>query len=510
MITRRALMKMAAAGMPLVLMGNRLSAQTSDVLRYGQINYPPNFQPWTQTGSGSNTFKLLTMRGLTSYSETGELTGELAESWEAEGESTWVFRLREAKFHNGNPVTAEDVRWTIEQVAAEGSTAFYNGDFQRIVSVDTPDERTVRLTMETPTAGVPYWFAAPYMPIINKDTLDENGVGVGAGPYMLRDAERGVAVELEADPNYWREGLPKARHLRLIAFPDESLRVAALRAGDLDMIEYVPWAEMASIDGDPELTLAGTDGPFHCLIFNGQQGPFTDRRVRLAAALAMKREDFVAAAFYGYAKPQEGLPFAEDSIYHNPDYAHAWRYDLDRAKALIAEAGVAPGTQITLLAPNAGAFFRIQCELIMRDLGELGFVVNLNLQSDTGLAFAQATQGLYDVSLLGNVADFPDPDGFSTLLDGSLPPAFTRCYGMDIPRITELLREGRSKIAPEDRKPIYDELQRVVAEEVPIAMLVSRYQGVAMRANVEGFSVLPGQTVFYSALRIEHASASGG
>ena len=139
-----------------------------------------------------------------------------------------------------------------------------------------------------------------------------------------------------------------------------------------------------------------------------------------------------------------------------------------------------------------------------------GFVVNLNLQSDIGLAFAQATQGLYDVSLLGNVADFPDPDGFSTLLDGSLPPAFTRSYGMDIPRITELLREGRSKIAPEDRKPIYDELQRVVAEEVPIAMLVSRYQGVAMRANVEGFSVLPGQTVFYSALRIEHASASGG
>src|SRR3954452_14388802 len=93
------------------------AARAPDTLTFGLSSYPPSIAPWSNTGTAAVTVKLLIYRGLLSYDARGQLRGELAESWRREGETGWVFRLREASFHNGRPVTSEDVKWTIEQVA---------------------------------------------------------------------------------------------------------------------------------------------------------------------------------------------------------------------------------------------------------------------------------------------------------------------------------------------------------------------------------------------------------
>ena len=108
--------------------------------------------------------------------------------------------------------------------------------------------------------------------------------GVGAGPFVLKSAERGVGLELEAFDRYYKPGFPKLKSIKLTAYADENLRVAALHAGDVDLIEYVPWQSMGGIEADPNLVLQNTEGPYTYLVFNGKAGPMADKRVRQAIA----------------------------------------------------------------------------------------------------------------------------------------------------------------------------------------------------------------------------------
>ena len=139
--------------------------------------------------------------------------------------------------------------------------------------------------MKEPTVTVPMWFANFNMPIIARGTTEGGSTPVGAGPFVLKGQERGVAIDLEAFDRFFKPGLPKVKSIRFVAYADENLRVAALQAGDVDIIDYVPWQAMDAIERDSKLKLLTTNGPFMGLIFNGRTGPFTDARVQAGRRL---------------------------------------------------------------------------------------------------------------------------------------------------------------------------------------------------------------------------------
>src|SRR5262245_49407595 len=117
-ISRRAVVG-TGLSLPFLSLPARAQAKPGH-LRFGLSAWPPNLQPWVTTGASAGTVKLMIHRSLLSYSNKGELRGELAESWSLAGDGAWVFKLRpNCVFHNGEPVTADDVKWTIEQIAAE-------------------------------------------------------------------------------------------------------------------------------------------------------------------------------------------------------------------------------------------------------------------------------------------------------------------------------------------------------------------------------------------------------
>jgi len=127
-LSRRAFVG-AAASLPFLKIPGARAAE-SGILTFGLSSYPPNLQPWSQSGTAAGTVKLLIHRGLLSYGPNGEYTPELAESWSNENPTTWVFKLRpNARFSDGSKVTSADVKWCIEQIAAEKSTAFFQSEF---------------------------------------------------------------------------------------------------------------------------------------------------------------------------------------------------------------------------------------------------------------------------------------------------------------------------------------------------------------------------------------------
>ncbi|HUZ65651.1 MAG TPA: ABC transporter substrate-binding protein [Acetobacteraceae bacterium] len=500
-ISRRAVL---AAGAALPLLGGKArAARPPGTLRFGLSSYPPTFAPWANAGTAAANIQLLVFRGLLSYDTQGKLQGELAESWHKDGDAGWLFKLRKAVFHNGKPVTAADVKWTLEQVAGAHSTAYMREQMQTIARIDTPDPMTVRLVMKQPTVTVPIWLAGYYMPIVAAGSHPHSPMG--CGPYVMKSHERGVSVELEAFGKFYRPGLPKLKTLRFVAYPDESLRVAALQSGDVDIIEYVPWQSMGAIAANPHLVLQTTNGPFMYLTFNGHAGPFTDARVRLAVAHGIHREQIVKAAFYGRGAALAGTPIPPGTEYYDPKLANGWAYDTDRAKALLKQAGKAGGFACTLLSTAQYGMHKDTAEVVQQNLAALGIEAKLNLP-EWASRVALGNRGQYEFGVMGTATDSNDPDGLSSIIDGSLPPSYVRSYELAVPKLHALLAAGRAEFDAVKRKAIYERVQKLVLAEAPIVGLSWRSQGYAMAKDVHGFTNLPGALTFYSGSTLAQTS----
>jgi ABC-type transport system substrate-binding protein len=480
------------------------AAHPADTLRFGLSSYPPNLLPWANVGTAALTVKLQIHRGLLSFGTDGKVQGELAESWERDGDTAWRFHLRDAKFHNGAAVTAADVQWSLMQIVDAKSSAYLRGQLTGM-QVETPDAHTVRIVMPTPVVTLPLMLATPFAFVIAKDSLGAEGGPVGCGPYVVKAQERGVSIDLTAFPGYYKPGLPKLKQLRMIAYADENARVAALEAGDVDLIEYVPWQAMSQIEADPKLRLSTQNGPYMALDFNGGSGPFKDERLREAVAHAIRREEVVKAAFYGRGAPLEGLPILESSEFYDPKYAHGWNYDPAKAKQLMAAAGVAKGISCTLLSTAQYGMHKATAEIVQQHLGEIGIQVTLNLP-DWATRITLGNRGQYEFCVQGQTADNNDPDGLSAYIDGSLPMDNSRSVNLPTPEINKLLLEGRAEFDPVKRKTIYDQMQKVAIEVVPMASLCWRAQGYALGKDVQGFTNLPGGINFYSGISIENVS----
>lgn len=502
-LTRRGMIA-AGAALPFLSRQSR-AATTPGKLVFGLSSYPPSLSPWANTGTAAATARLMFHRGLLGYGPDGAMRGELAESWDRAPDGAWVFKLREAYFHNGKKVTAEDVAWCLEQIAAEKSTAYLRAQMQDIAKVETPDPRTIRLTTKAPSVTLPLNFASFYAPIIAKDSFKESPHGVGCGPFVLSGEERGVALDFTAFNRFYRPGLPKLKSLRLVAYADENLRVAALQAGDVDLIEYVPWQSMTAIEGDGSLAMQSTPGPFMYLTFNGRVKPFDDPRVRQAIAHAIKREDIIKAAFFGRGTPIGGLPIAEGTPFYDAKLASGLLYDPDKAKQLLSAAGVGSGFSCKLLSTAQYGMHKDTASVVQQYLNAVGVNTELVLP-DWATRVNLGNRGQYELGVMGTAADSNDPDGLTPLIASNVTASYVRSTGLNTPRIDELLAAGRTEFDPAKRRATYDELQKVCLEEVPIVALCFRAQAYAMSKKVQGFTNMPGALSFYSGTTIETTS----
>jgi peptide/nickel transport system substrate-binding protein len=503
-LTRRTLL-LAGVSLPVLTAPLRAQPQPG-VIRYGLSASPPNLQPWVSVGASAGTVKMLIHRRLVSYDRNGQLQGELAESFSLDGDGAWVFKLRKnAVFHNGEPVTSADVRWTVEQIAGEKSTAYMRAQFQAVKSIETPDAHTIRLVTSEPVATLPTWFGNYNMPIVWHKSEANNPIG--AGPFRLVGQERGTSLDLQAFDKYYRPGYPKLRGIKFIVYADENLRTAALQSGDVDMIEYVPWQSMAAVESDPRLKLDATEGPFMDILFNGTKGPFADARVRRAVAHAVKREDIVKVAFFGRGRPLEGVPIVEGTPWYDAELARGWRYDPARSKELLAQAGVPNGFETTILSTAQFGMHKDTAEIVQQYLAAIGIKGELKLP-DWSTRVSLGMRGQYDMAIHGVSADNNDPDGLTVIMDTSLSPTHGQSFGVSAPRTTALLARGRAEFDQAKRVAIYKDMQRAALEEVPLVGLAWRSQGYGMAKRVQGFVNLKGALSTSSGAMLEETFLS--
>lgn len=473
-----------ALGLPM-----RSIAAEGGVLRFAISTFPPNLKPWDNTGATAGTIKLMLMRGLTGFDAEGALVGELAESWTLEDDTTYAFRLRDnAFFHNGKPVTSADIAFSIRKMLEDSSTAYLKADLSVIKEVEIVDDRNFRFRLSQPSATLLLTLGNCDCAMISAESTEAEVIG--AGPFKKKSDERGAFIEVERFDKFYKPGKPGVSGVRFIVYADENLRYAALEAGDVDMIEYVPWQKFDAAEANPQLQIQTALGPFMFLLFNTTKGPFADPRVRRAIGYAIERQDVVDAAFAGRGVPLVGLPNPQGSPFNLSDPSSEWSYNIEKATALLKEAGYANGFDCSLLATSTYGMHQDTASVVQAHLQTIGINATLNLP-DWSSRITAGKNGDYDLAVHGTSSFFNDPDALAALLRSSTG-SFLQSFGFKSERIDALLIKGRAELDQSRREAIYRELATAYFEEVPQVPLIWRQQAYATRATVKGFKTLPG------------------
>jgi peptide/nickel transport system substrate-binding protein len=328
-------------------------AAPKDTLTLGMVLEPPTLDPTSGAASAIREVTYANIyQGLTRIDAKGEVQPALAASWTISPDGlTYSFKLHAGvTFHDGTPFDCSVVKFSYDRALAPDSVNAQKGLFEPISNVACPDPLTAIVTLKHPAGGFLFnmgWGDA-VMVAPNSIAGDKTNP-IGTGPFRFKRWVKGDRVELERNPDYWG---PKPA-LATVTFrfvPDASAATAAIMAGDIDAYPQFPAPEaLDAIKANPKFVVdIGTTEGKTIMSLNDDRKPFNDVRVRRALAYAIDRKALVDA-LGNYGKPIGSHYVPTDPGY--VDLTGAYPYDPAKAKALLAEAGIAPGTQFVLKLP---------------------------------------------------------------------------------------------------------------------------------------------------------------
>jgi len=423
----------------------------------------------------------------------------LAESWSASPDGlVFEFVLRKGvKFHNGEPVTAEDVKFSLERYRGTASKVFKD----RVAAIEAPEPGRVRVRLKQPWPDFMTFYAVATGAgwIVPKKYVEKVGdegfkkAPVGAGPYRFVSFTPGVELVLEAFDQYWRKP-PRVKRLVFRVIPEDSTRVAALKRGEVD-IAYAIWGALAEeVRRTPGLTLKATVVPTTFWISFADQwdpkSPWHDRRVRLAATHAIDRQAINQAENLGFAKITGSIvPNSFDFYWQPPPYP----YDPAQARKLLAEAGYPNGFDAGELFCDAA--FTNFAEAAANYLQAVGIRARLRPLERAAFFKAYGEKKLKNLiqgasGAFGNAA---------TRLEAFVVSGGAYVYGSHAD-IDGLFREQATEVDRKRRETALHRIQQLVHEKVlfaPIWQLAATI-GVGPRAEEPGIGLIAGHAFFSS------------
>jgi peptide/nickel transport system substrate-binding protein len=421
-----------------------------------------------------------------------QLLPDLAESWEiGEGGLVYSFQLRKGvRWHDGEPFTAGDVRWTLERLKSRPSVAAEA--IRRIAGIETPDDRTVVIRLAKPWApflSALAWEGAYILPrhlAGAADPSSPNRQPVGTGPFKLEEWVRGRSLSLKANRAYFKPG-PVLDRVTYLFEPDSDQGSRLLTSGAADYLLVRPsLGLLPRLARDPRLRVLTSPGEGRSyLAFNLRRAPFQDRRVREAINRALDRQAMVERAFHGYGAPAYGFYTPSVSWAYNPR-ALAPAFDPGRVRELLDAAGLVPGSrgirfEPELPTPDLSAQVEIARE-VRRQLAAVGVAVRLEV-----LPFQQWFERVtkrhdFDLALLGGNHG-PDPESLNARFGSR---GNSQVMGYESPELDAALAEGARIPDLARRARAYLRAQEILARDLPIAPLAEMVQVTVCRKEVTG------------------------
>jgi peptide/nickel transport system substrate-binding protein len=411
--------------------------------------------------------------GLTDIDQQGNIVPGIAESWEPNKELTsWVFRLRKGVlFHNGREVDAEAVKLNIERIKdpAIGSD-WHRGAVENIQAVEVLDKYTVRINTHVPDVSLPANVLHYPTNLQAPDNFDKAADHpIGTGPFKFVSWTRWNETKLVRFENYWEtdaEGNSLPYLDEIIGKPkkDDSVRLTALRTGQVHLIDNMAYADVErfkkSFGEKYNSWQSHLGGVF--VVFNFRQGPFQDKRLRTAAAHAIDRNAIHNSVFYGQGAMLD-QPYPHGNIWHL-ESSRSLEYDPDKAKSLL-KAAQAVGTTIKIVCNSTFTFHRESAQIVQEMWNSIGFKVSLE-PLDTVPFLNARKQGEFHGLVQGNTFRF-DPDSFFERNFHSRSDYAQVLSGWKNERYDQLVEEAKRTLDLARRKELYTEAWNIVNDELP-------------------------------------------
>lgn len=461
-------------------------ASAADIKRGGTLTVarpdePLTLDPFVPSDNGSIYNITQICESLISADASGTgLEPGLAESWTMAPDGLSIeLKLRPGvKFSNGNPLTAEDVIFSLQKVS--DPKASYGFAFDPVKAIEKVDDATVKLTFKQPYAALESALSLFAASIVSKADYEKSAEAFGSkpvctGPFQVESYERGTQVVMVPNPHYWRMGadgkpLPYVDKAILKYVPESNSRVLGLQNGDFDAILAVPLNQAESMKAMEGTTLEVSPSfRLDYVYLNHAKKPFDDKRIRLALNHAANREAIMKAVYFGYGEiPNSYMPkvsFWSDKIEKIP-------YDIEKAKQLVQEAGY-DGTPIQLMVDTGNAPFRTVATILQQGWSQAGLKVEI-VEFDVGTAFSMTQKGEYQGYVSYITSDINDDDELASIqADGTgATAAFFSNYKNE--EVTKLLAEARQTSDKAKRAELYAKVQGIVyndAYSVPLNFL---------------------------------------
>jgi peptide/nickel transport system substrate-binding protein len=418
----------------------------------------------------------------------------LAESWTVSPDGlTYTFKLfPKITFHDGHPLTSEDVVFSVMKVLTE-THARARGTFLRIDKAEAPDPLTVVFTLKTPFAPFLNSFDCTTAPILPKHVYDgtdfrknpANAQAIGSGPFKLKEWVKGSHIHLVKHEGYYRAGEPHLDEIIYRVIPDAASRSVALEQGTVQLTQWtdVELFDVARLSKLPnlEMTTKGYEffAPHFWLEMNNRIAPMNDKRFRQAVMYAIDRKAMLNRVFFGLGKVATGPVSSKTRFYEKnvKDYD----FSIDKSKALLDEMGLKPGeggkrVSIKFLVPPYGELWQRSAEFLRQSLSRVG--IDLQLVGLDLAGWAEKSSN-WDFEMTTNLLyQFGDPAlGVSrsyitaNIRKGIL---FSNVAGYSNPEVDRLFEAAAVETVDAKRQGLYSAVQKILVDDVPMAWLIEQ------------------------------------
>lgn len=503
------------------LYGQDTTPQYGGELIYAQSGEKFSLFPGRNTDNGAQDIWLNACENLFEINEDSELVPVLAESWDvSEDEKTVTIKLREGvTFHDGTPFNGEAVAFVFNE--AKKKEFIYMSLLEGFDHADAPSEYEVAFHLEKPFAALLPNLAYKPLCIFSPTAYQEMGEEgmatkiVGTGPFVHKEYVKGEYNLFVRNENYWKEGLPYLDSIRMLVVPDPATRTAMLESGEIDRTVQISDYDLPRLEANPNITVRTLPSTrqFY-VVLNHMKAPFDDQAVRLALNYAVDKAGIVQAVFAGTGATVPMAPTLSPGVYGYTDMRKEgedsiFQYDLEKAKAMLAEAGYEDrngngtiegpdGTELefSLWTRRGGTKGDYQvAQLLQAFMGEIGIKVELEVME--GAAFSAAVSqapedAKYEMALLSwgiPTADPDEPMMYFTHTKAWKPKGANRMFfsSSEIDRLADLAHTTTDQ---EKRKEYVVQWMAQLLEEAPVIYLPTIHLTLGSRNYVHGDRIL--------------------
>jgi peptide/nickel transport system substrate-binding protein len=429
---------------------------------------------------------------------------ELAERYEVSPDGlTYTFSLRQGvTFHNGDPLTAEDVKFTFDRLRAKDSGYSYGSQVETIESIDALDPHTVRFKLTKPTGPFLVYMAFPGSSIVPKKLVesghDLNAQPVGSGPFRFVGYQPRAAIRFERNPSYFEEGKPYFDAMEYRIISDVTALTNAVMSGQVNFSNEIPAKDWSKVKSSPSLAALTLEGSrYYWLLPNNTRPPLDNPKVRQAIAVAINRKAIAQGAFFGQATPILGGVIPEWNWAYAGIEFFKPEGDPARAKELLAEAGYPDGFETSMTIASSFPPMMAMAPIIQANLAAIGIRAKIGTMEIPRYWDEVWSTSNFDITTMYWLSPLADPDDFvgNNYKCGMAINVQKYCSQ----KMDDALERAKTAPTQEERKALYKEMQQLSLDEMGQVPLVNGWLLIAHIKKLQNYR--PMRTGFLKTLK---------